>query len=104
MGKKIIGFIVNPIAGMGGPVGLKGTDGEKTLKRAVELGAVKRSPLRAVKALKTLKKYTEDFQIVTYPKEMGEYEAKESGFLPIVIGNFYGDKSIDVYKNKQVSI
>ena len=46
-----IGFLVNPVAGMGGAVALKGTDGAETLRRALALGAVPRAHLRAGAAL-----------------------------------------------------
>ncbi|MGC8992912.1 MAG: ATP-NAD kinase family protein, partial [Thermoplasmata archaeon] len=40
-----IGFVVNPVAGMGGSVGLKGTD--NVLDEAIRRGAKKVSPIRA---------------------------------------------------------
>lgn len=52
MERKIIGFFINPIAGMGGSVGLKGTDG--MVERAHELGAHEIAPDRAGKAVKEL--------------------------------------------------
>jgi len=49
----LIGFVVNPIAGMGGRVALKGTDG--VVDEAIERGAQPVSPLVAEKFLKALK-------------------------------------------------
>ncbi len=86
MNKKL-GLIVNPIAGMGGRVGLKGTDGIDTLEKARELGAVSTSPARAVDALKRLIPLKDVIDLMTYPNEMGEDEAKEAGFTPIVLGS-----------------
>lgn len=82
--KRKIGFIVNPIAGMGGKVGLKGTDGK--YKEALRLGAKPIAPLRALEFLSFLKPYKEMFDLYTYPKMMGEYEALHTGFKPIVVG------------------
>jgi predicted polyphosphate/ATP-dependent NAD kinase len=84
---KRLGLIVNPVAGMGGRVGLKGSDGEDIVRLAIELGAVRRSPGRAVEALRKIARISEQFEVVTYPGEMGEDEAIEAGFQPKVIGS-----------------
>ena len=84
---KRLGLIVNPVAGMGGRVGLKGSDGKETLRRAVELGAVRLSPGRAVEALRRVARIREEVEVITYPGEMGEDEAREAGLQPTVIGS-----------------
>jgi predicted polyphosphate/ATP-dependent NAD kinase len=73
-GRKL-GLIVNPIAGMGGTVGLKGTDGEETIQKARQLGATQTSPGRAIEALKKLIPLKDKFELITSPFEMGEEEA-----------------------------
>lgn len=85
--KKKLGLIVNPIAGIGGTVGLKGSDGQDILKKAVELGGAPISPLRAVEALRNIVPIKHFVELITYPHDMGENEAKESGLDPIVIGS-----------------
>jgi len=76
---KKVGFVVNPIAGMGGKVGLKGTDGKEILERARELGSEPEAPLKAVRALKKLLPIKEDLTLYVPAGAMGEDEAKEAG-------------------------
>lgn len=84
-GRKRLGLVVNPIAGMGGPVGLKGTDGPEILKRAVALGAVPRSGGRAAVALKALEGLQDDIRLLTFPGAMGEEPARAAGLVPEVL-------------------
>lgn len=81
-----LGFIVNPIAGMGGKVGLKGTDGKEVLEKAIRLGAKPESPIKAKKALEVLKPYMDEIELITCHGSMGEEEATDLGFKPRVIG------------------
>jgi predicted polyphosphate/ATP-dependent NAD kinase len=92
--RKRLGFIVNPVAGLGGRVGLKGSDGLAVQQQARELGAVPEAPDRAAEAMKMLKKSAGDLEkIVTYPTDMGENVAVRCGFSPIIIGDISPGKS-----------
>ena len=87
---KRLGVIVNPVAGMGGRVGLKGTDGLETLRQARAMGARPESPARAVEALKVLARLRDGLEVITCPGQMGEHECSEAGFSPTVIGSIQG--------------
>jgi predicted polyphosphate/ATP-dependent NAD kinase len=92
--RKRLGFIVNPVAGLGGRVGLKGSDGLAVQQQARELGAVPEAPDRAAEAMKMLKKSAGDLEkIVTCPTDMGENVAVRCGFSPIIIGDISPGKT-----------
>ena len=78
MGVKV-GFVVNPIAGMGGRVGLKGTD--DVVDEAKKRGAEPVSPVKAIETVKGfLLEYPRDDIIwFTCSGEMGEDELKKAG-------------------------
>jgi predicted polyphosphate/ATP-dependent NAD kinase len=81
-----VGLIVNPVAGMGGAVGLKGTDGTETLRSAVRLGAVPRASARAVEALTVLARSGRAIEVLTPPGALGETAARDAGLIPVVVG------------------
>jgi predicted polyphosphate/ATP-dependent NAD kinase len=75
-----LGFIVNPIAGIGGSVALKGSDGEGIAAQALLLGAVAKANDRAKLALEILQPYQQQLTVVTVNGAMGEDTAKALGF------------------------
>jgi predicted polyphosphate/ATP-dependent NAD kinase len=84
--ERMIGLIVNPVAGLGGRVGLKGSDGAEIQRRARALGAEPRAQARAVEALRRLARIP-GLKVLAYPGEMGEDAARAAGLEPEVIGS-----------------
>jgi predicted polyphosphate/ATP-dependent NAD kinase len=91
-----LGFIINPIAGLGGRVGLKGTDG--MVEKAIAMGAHTLAPQKGARALAGLKESRsgkhlqgkdpqekDGVLILTPPGSMGETIARAAGFSPQVV-------------------
>ncbi len=91
---KKVGLIINPVAGMGGKVGLKGTDGPKVVEKARSMGARPESADKATLALQPLSAIKEEITIVTCPGEMGEDTARRCGFEPELVSGI-GDPSTE---------
>ena len=92
-----IGFVVNPVAGMGGKVGLKGTDG--VLKQAIKLGAKPIAPNKAVETIEEFisKHSKDDIQWFTCSEKMGADELKKVGITEMEI--IYISKGKDTSSN-----
>ena len=82
-----LGLIVNPVAGLGGTVALKGSDGAHTAAKAIELGAEPKANSRTKAALEVLLPYKERLTIYTVNGDMGEQTAKALGFNVEVVYN-----------------
>ena len=80
-----VGFVVNPIAGMGGSVGLKGTDGDEILREAEKRGAKRLSPERAQKALAGFGSRKVPVEFLTCSGDMGKSELDSVGIPAEVV-------------------
>ncbi|WP_226668937.1 ATP-NAD kinase family protein [Microbulbifer aggregans] len=90
---KKLGLIINPWAGIGGPAGLKGSDGADTVERAMAAGIKPQSHKRAAIALGALQPFADQLRIVTFADDMGEAAAVELGFQVSVVGSAAGVRS-----------
>jgi predicted polyphosphate/ATP-dependent NAD kinase len=90
----LVGLLVNPIAGMGGRVGLKGTDG--VVDEAIKRGATPIAPGRAQEFLQTLDSLHIDpsrLQLMVCPKQMGSDHTQSIGLQSTVAEVSVTDKT-----------
>lgn len=87
----MIGLVVNPVAGVGGPAGLAGSDGAAVQARAAEHGSVPRAGGRAVQALAIIARAHPGVRILTAAGAMGAAAVAEAGLEPVVVFTPVGD-------------
>ncbi|HEY9042215.1 MAG TPA: ATP-NAD kinase family protein [Rheinheimera sp.] len=78
-----LGLIINPLAGLGGSVGLKGSDGQA--QKALALGAKPQAMQRVKTALTELLAQKDKFEILTVAGDMGHSVCEELGLQSQVI-------------------
>ncbi len=78
-----LGFLINPLAGLGGAVALKGSDG--VAAEALARGAVAQAQVRATAVLRALLPWREQIRIVTAAGEMGGHAAQMLGFETVLV-------------------
>ena len=84
MGRLHIGLIINPLAGLGGPAGFKGSDG--MAEQALAMGVTAKASVRTQIALEQLLALRERVEFVTFPGAMGADLLAEMGFAHRVVG------------------
>lgn len=77
-----LGLIINPLAGLGGSVALKGSDG--MANEALARGAEPKAHLRMAQALEVILPYKDKIEIITASGAMGEDVAELMGFSVVV--------------------
>jgi len=91
MGLFHIGLIINPLAGLGGPAGFKGSDG--MAMQALALGVEAKSAQRTQTALEVLLPLRERLEFVTFPGPMGADLLTVMGFAHRVVGELAAETS-----------
>lgn len=81
-----LGLIVNPLAGLGGPAGLKGSDGTQTVTEARARGSLPLAGTRAQRVLAALADVRDQLTLLTWGGAMGAEAARAAGFDARVLG------------------
>jgi len=81
-----LGLVINPLAGVGGPSALKGSDGAEVVAEAKRRGAEARAGERAERCLSALRDRRQHISILTWAGAMGADVARAAGFEPTVLG------------------
>lgn len=97
---KRLGFVVNPVAGMGGAVGLKGTNGDAYFE-ALKLDAEPVTPQRAEQFLSNIKSKGE-LLILSAPSVMGEKIVEKTGIEYRVVGLVEGKEKTSAEDTKRI--
>lgn len=80
-----LGLIVNPYAGIGGALALKGSDGEEIRREALKQGAVKKANDKTRLALTEILSNMHQVQVFTASGEMGEDVSRSLGLETTVV-------------------
>ncbi|MDO6507519.1 ATP-NAD kinase family protein [Colwellia sp. 4_MG-2023] len=96
-----LGLVINPIAGIGGSVALKGSD--DMVNHALALGAEFKANERTQTALNILLPYQDEIIIYTANNQMGEQTAKSLGFNVELVYQTSTDKTQAIDTEKTIS-
>ena len=80
-----LGVLINPYAGIGGALALKGSDGKEIREQALSAGAEKLAGAKMARALKLVEPLAEHVQVVTAAGEMGEDICQQAGLNTTVV-------------------
>lgn len=83
--RPTVGLVVNPVAGLGGRVGLKGSDGAEVQQRARTLGARPAATSRAELTLRQFTLLAPQSALLTAAGPMGEDAARAAGLDATVV-------------------
>lgn len=81
-----VGVLVNPFAGIGGAVGLKGSDGAETRAEALRRGARPMAVERMTRALQALGSAARPLRWLTWGGDMGEHSCRDAGLPAEIVG------------------
>ena len=88
-----IGLVMNPIAGIGGPAALKGSDGPDTVLKARQAGSESKVLERTRLVLQELNDLQDRLEFIVYPGVMGQVAFNDSSLPFRVVGQGLVDET-----------